>query len=64
LTEIMTSFAPMEVGTVFEPAEASFDVEKLLAEARLNDCLKYVIVILNAPLCPNALLKEVDIYTD
>ncbi|GJY91087.1 hypothetical protein Tco_0506283, partial [Tanacetum coccineum] len=33
LTEIMTAFAPMEVGTVFEPAEASFDVEKLLAEA-------------------------------
>ncbi|GJT18460.1 putative reverse transcriptase domain-containing protein [Tanacetum coccineum] len=27
LTEIMIAFAPMEVGTVFEPAEASFDVE-------------------------------------
>ncbi|GKB61935.1 hypothetical protein Tco_0918121 [Tanacetum coccineum] len=35
LTEIMTAFAPMEVGTVFEPAEASFDVE-LVTHSRGN----------------------------
>ncbi|GJT18452.1 hypothetical protein Tco_0877158 [Tanacetum coccineum] len=38
LTEIMIAFAPMEVGTVFEPAEALFDVENLKKTLILRDC--------------------------